>query len=161
MSASSLRSRHVERIPRGSFVLPAAIALFVTFLSLTLLFIGAESPYTHSNLLPRYDAKYTRTDQIVVGPSVPYAGIGGDVPAGDPVTVGERLFVTDGCVTCHGIGGRGGVVGPTIEHNDVQTLTQRIRTGPDGMPLFSEAITADQISAISAYLRSVASSSAR
>lgn len=158
MSASGLRPRY-ERIPRGSLVVPVSIAVFIACLSFTLLFIGAESPYTHSNLLPGYDAKYTRTDQIVVGASVPYAGIGGDVPAGDAVTRGERLFVTDGCVTCHGLGGRGGVVGPTIVHNDVQTLTQRIRTGPEGMPRFSEAITDDEIAAISAYLRSVASSS--
>ncbi len=161
MSASTLRSRYGERVPRGSFVLLTSIALFVACLSFTLLFVGAESPYTHSNLLAGYDARYTRTDQIVVGPSVPYAGIGGEVPADDQVTVGERLFVTAGCVTCHGLGGRGGVVGPTIEHNDVRTLTQRIRNGPEGMPRFSDAITDDEIAAISAYLRSVAPPGAR
>ncbi len=158
MSASSLLTRYAGRIPRGSFVLPASIALFVAGLSLTLLFIGAESPYTHSNLLAGYDARYTRTDQIVVGPAVPYAGIGGDVPAGDRLTVGERLFVSTGCVTCHGTGGHGGIVGPTIVHNDVQTLTQRIRTGPEGMPRFADTVTEDEIASISAYLRSVAGS---
>lgn len=156
MSARSLRARYTERIPRGSFIVPVAVALFVASLSLTLLFIGAESPYTHSNLLAGYDSRYTRTDQVVVGSPVPYTGIGGAIPAGDPVTVGERLFVTDGCVTCHGIGGRGGIVGPTIVHDDVQTLTQRIRTGPEGMPRFADTITDDEIAEISAYLRSVA-----
>jgi cytochrome c553 len=160
VSATGLRSRLGEMPAPGSVVIPAAIAAFVACVSLTLLFVGAESPYTHSNLLPGYDARYTRTEQVVVGPAVPYSGIGGDVPAGDPVRAGERLFVTDGCVTCHSLGGRGGVVGPAIAHNDVQTLTQRIRTGGGGMPRFSDAITDEQIAEISAYLRSVAGSPA-
>lgn len=155
MSVAGLPARLVEARP-GSFAVPAAIAAFIACVSVTLLFIGAESPYTHSNLLAGYDARYTRTDQIVVGSPVPYPGIGVEVPAGDPVTAGERLFVAAGCVTCHGLGGHGGIVGPAITHNDVQTLTQRIRTGAGGMPRFSDAITDEDIADISAYLRSVA-----
>lgn len=140
--------------PRASLIVPRSLAVFVAGLSLTLLAIGAMSPYTHSNLVPGYDRGYTRTDQIVVGPSVPYGGVGGTIPAGDRAAAGERLFVAEGCVTCHGIGGRGGIVGPAIEHNDAQTLRQRTRTGPEGMPRFSDALTDDEIAAISAYLQS-------
>jgi mono/diheme cytochrome c family protein len=142
--------------PRASLIVPRSLAVFVAGLSLTLLAIGAMSPYTHSNLVPGYDRAYTRTDQILVGAPVPFGGIGGTITAGDEVTIGERLFVAEGCVTCHGIGGRGGVVGPAIEHNDAQTLRQRTRMGPEGMPRFSDALTDDEIAAISAYLRSVA-----
>lgn len=141
--------------PRASLIVPRSLAVFVAGLSLTLLAIGATSPYTHSNLLPGYDRGYTRTDQIVVGASLPYGGVGGAIPAGDAIATGERLFVAEGCVTCHGLAGRGGVVGPTIEHNDATTLRQRTRVGSPGMPRFSEALTDDQIAAISAYLQSV------
>lgn len=140
---------------RSSDVVPRVLAAFVAAVSLTLLTVGAMSPYTHSNLVPGYDRSYTRTDQIVVGAPVPYDGLGRGTVTGDGIATGERLFVSQGCVTCHGLGGHGGVVGPAIEHNDAQTLRQRTSTGPRGMPRFSDALTDDEIAAISAYLRSV------
>ncbi|MDE3111652.1 MAG: c-type cytochrome [Chloroflexota bacterium] len=155
MSARS-SAPYAPGTPRVSYVVPRAIAAFVLVVSLTLLIAGATGPYTHSNLDLSYDSAYTRTDQVVVGAPVPYGGVGGAVPASaDQVATGERLFVTEGCVTCHGLEGQGGVVGPAIAGVSAAAISDRVHKGPEGMPRFAETLTDADIAAISAYLRSV------
>ncbi len=144
--------------PRASYIVPRAIGAFVLVVSLTLLIAGAAGPYTHSNLDPTYDGSYTRTEQVVVGAAVPYGGVGdagGTLPA-DPVQRGARLFVTEGCATCHGLRGQGGVVGPQIAGVGASTIADRVRNGVAGMPRFAASLTDNDIAAIGAYLRSVA-----
>ncbi len=131
----------------------------VTFAALVILMIGARSPYTHANLGSGYDLRYERTDQILVGAPSDFRGLSQDArPAGtDPIERGAALYVTKGCVTCHALEGRGGVVGRPIVGADEETITQRVRRGPTGMPQFSTAVLADEeIRDIAAYLRSLA-----
>ena len=143
------------RMHRGATIL---VGLIVVSLAGTLLFIGATSPYTHANLVAAYDDSYTRTQQIVVGPAQPFTGISRPVVAGgDPVRRGEVLFVTEGCVGCHGIGGQGGAVAKANAGVDAQLLVQRVREGTaTGMPPYSQtALTDDDLALILTYLRSL------
>ena len=131
---------------------------FVAFAALVILMIGARSPYTHANLSAGYDPRYERTEQITVGPGEPYQGISAaGATTGDAVADGTRLFVTKGCVACHALEARGGVVGPTIAGTDAATVLKKVRKGPSGMPQYSsETLTDDEVAAIAAYLRSLA-----
>lgn len=155
---SAQRQPGSGRPGRVSFLVPRLIAVVVVVFSLTLLTIGARSPYTHANLQPGPDPGYVRTGQIPVGPAEPYGGIGsaGERTDGDPVVEGARLFVTQGCAACHALEGRGGAVGPPIAGTDAETLQEKVRMGPSGMPRYSEeSLSEEEIAAISAYLRSL------
>lgn len=130
----------------------------VTFAALVILMIGARSPYTHANLAAGFDPRYDRTPQILVGAATEFAGLSPDaVPTGaDQVTRGAALYVTQGCASCHALAGRGGAVGPALAGVDPEIVGERVRQGPAGMPRFSPAgLTADEIAAIVAYLRSL------
>jgi mono/diheme cytochrome c family protein len=138
--------------------LTLAIWVLLMGVALTLLTIGARSPYTHSNLSAGYDQRYDRTAQIVVGDSTEFGGVSPSTASasGDATTRGASLYVTAGCVTCHALEGRGGPVGPAIAGIDAETLTQRVREGPAGMPRFSASgLTNEEIADITAYLESV------
>ena len=96
-----------------NMLLPAFIGAAVMGLALTLLTIVARSPYTHDNLDLNINPRYTRTDQIIVGAPIPFGSGRLAVPlANDQVELGRQLFVADNCASCHGLDGRGGVVGP-------------------------------------------------
>ena len=141
-------------------IAPIMTAAMVTGLGLTLLTIVLRSPYTHPNLQPRPGPSYTRTEQILVGSPVPYTGIGLAAPVSstaNAVQRGQELFVTDGCATCHGLQGQGGPVGPVIVGSKVADLRTKTSKGPGGMPAFAQdALTDDQLTAIAAYLQSLA-----
>jgi mono/diheme cytochrome c family protein len=142
-----------RRAHRGATIL---IALIVASLAFTLLFIGASSPYTHSNLNAAYDDSYTRTDQIVLGAAEPFGGLSPSVGGADPLTRGRNLFVTQGCVGCHGLAAEGGAVAKAIAGVDAQLLVQRVREGTSGMPPFStEGLTDAELAEILTYLRSL------
>ncbi len=157
MTATTVRRGSSVEPARASFVVPWVVAIFVGAVSLTLLTIGARSPYTHANLLPSRSQAYERTEQISVGGAVPYGGPGAaSAPSGDAAAVGAQLYVTKGCVACHALEGRGGVVGPAIVGTDVETLRKKTQTGPGGMPTFAtSALTDEELRAISAYLGSL------
>ncbi len=158
---SAVRATRTARplgTPRASYAVPVMIAGTVLSLSVMLLVIGARSPYTHGNLLTGYDAQYQRTEQVRVGQVADYAGIGGTAePAtANAATRGARLFVTKSCATCHGLEARGSV-GPSIVGADAATIAKRVRKGPGGMPRYdSQALSDDEIAAITAYLGSLA-----
>lgn len=137
--------------------LTATIWVLLVCVALTLLAIGARSPYTHSNLSAGYDPSYDRTAQIVIGGSSEFQGVSPTTAnaADGPTTRGAALYTTAGCVTCHGLAGHGAVVGPAIAGTKLETLIQRVRQGPGGMPKFSiGALTDQQIADIAAYLAS-------
>lgn len=138
-------------------LLPAFIGAAVLGIGLTLLTIVARSPYTHSNLDVGFDPGYTRTAQILVGAPVPATGDMLAVPrASDPVQLGKQLFVVDGCAACHGLDGRGGIVGPSIAGTNATKLRVKTTVGPGGMPAFAPGALTDQdLAAIAAYLNSV------
>jgi cytochrome c553 len=134
------------------------VLALVLFAGLGILMIGARSPYTHSNLAVGFDPRYDRTSQILVGADAFFTGLGRDVePASaDPATRGAALFVTQGCASCHALGGGGGPVGPRIVGIDEETIAARVRQGPLGMPRFSPAgLTDAEITDIATYLRSL------
>jgi mono/diheme cytochrome c family protein len=158
--------RSIARAARPSFVespvaparaVPYVIAFVIVSLGLTLLAIGARSPYTHANLSARFDPDYTRTEQIPIAPAAAYAGLApAGTASGDPVAQGLRLFVTMGCATCHGLDALGGVVGPAIAGVDLRAVLGRTRQPMGGMPRYSaETLTDDQATAIAAYLRTL------
>lgn len=130
----------------------------VTFAALVILMIGARSPYTHANLNAGYDARYERTEQILVGTQTAFAGLSPDaqLAGADALARGASLYVTQGCASCHALEGRGGLVGPRIVGVDEETVAQRVRQGPLGMPQFSAAgLTDVEIADIVTYLRSL------
>lgn len=137
-----------------NLILPAFIGSAVLVIALTLLTIVARSPYTHANLDLGLDSRYTRTQQMLVGAPI---GFGGDrlavPPAKDPVQHGKQLFVADGCANCHGLDGRGGIVGPSILGTKVQKLRTVTNVGPQGMPAYAPGALSDEdLTAISAFL---------
>lgn len=151
---SGLRRTRLDAVaPRASFAVPAVVAAAVVSLSVTLLLIGARSPYTHANLFPAYNSAYTRTEQVVVGPGEDYAGVGGEVGTGDAAGRGARLFVTKSCATCHGLEARGGTFAPPIVGADAETIAKRARKGPGGMPRYGQdGLSDQQIADIAAFL---------
>ena len=137
-----------------NMMLPAFIGVAVLGIAFTLLTIVARGPYTHSNLNAGFDSRYTRTQQMVVGAPVPFAGgMLAVSPASDPVQLGKQLFVSEDCATCHGLDGRGGVVGPSIVGIKADKLRVKTNVGPKGMlPYAPGALTDQDLAAIAAYL---------
>ncbi len=137
-----------------NLILPAFIGTAVLLIALTLLMIVARSPWTHSNLNVGFDARYKRTEQDLVGTPVPFMGDTlGVPPASDPVQLGKQLFVVKGCAACHGLDGRGGVIGPSIVGTKAEKLRAKTQVGPQGMPAYSpDALTDQDLAAIAAYL---------
>jgi mono/diheme cytochrome c family protein len=137
-----------------NLILPAFIGTAVLLIAFTLLMIVARSPYTHSNLNAGFDPSYTRTEQDVVGTPMPFMGDALAVtPAGDAVQLGQQLFVSKGCAACHGLDGRGGVVGPSIVGTTAQKLRSKTQVGPQGMPAYAPGALKDgDLAAIAAYL---------
>jgi mono/diheme cytochrome c family protein len=142
------------RASTRNMLLPAFIGSAVLLIALTLLTIVVRSPYTHSNLNAGFDPGYTRTEQMVVGAPIPFGVDLLAVPrASDPVQLGKQLFVSEGCASCHGLDGRGGIVGPPITGTLAEKLRAKTQVGPRGMPAYaSGALTDEDLAAIAAYL---------
>ena len=160
IAALLLLSRIVAGVPdeRAYRRTTVFIGVLLVGVALTILTIGARSPYTHSNLSGGSDPRYDRTDQIGIGGDTSFMGVSPQAaPTGaDPAVRGAHLYVTEGCVTCHGLEGRGAPVGPPIVGQDNKTITQRVRQGSGGMPKFSpDGLTDQEIADITAYLKSM------
>ena len=140
-----------------NLLLPALIGAAVLGIAVTLLAIVARSPYTHSNLDLSFDPGYTRTQQMVVEVPVPMGGsMLAGAPATDPVQHGKQLFVVNGCASCHGLDGRGGIIGPSIVGTKAQKLRVKTSVGPQGMPAYAPGALTDQdLAAIAAYLEAM------
>ena len=138
-------------------IIPVFIGAAVLLISLTLLTITARSPYTHANLDLGFNSGYTRTDQTFVGAPIPSTGDGLAVPAASDLVVhGKQLFVADGCASCHGLDGRGGIIGPSIVGTKAEKLRSKVMVGPMGMPAYAPgALTDNDLAAIAAYLKAM------
>src|SRR5438093_1425184 len=143
-------------IRRKYLLIPIFWGGVLAILAVTLLAIGARSPYTHTNLVPTYDPGYSRTTPIAVGTPVPFVppGLNDQGKTGDVVTEGQRLFVALDCASCHGLKGEGGVFAPPIAGSDLQTVMKKLEKGPGGMPHFA-ALTQSELDALVAYLKSL------
>jgi mono/diheme cytochrome c family protein len=69
-------------------------------------------------------------------------------PAGD-AGKGKRIFLADGCFTCHGRSGQGGAYNgpaPILAHTQLpfEGFKGQIRNPADDMPAFSDAVLSDQ-----------------
>lgn len=76
-----------------------------------------------------------------------------------PAPAGQAIFSSH-CVSCHGLDGRGGEIGPNIataaniRAKSDEQLTQTIHDGtPGGMPSFATTMTQTEIAAVVSYLR--------
>lgn len=140
-----------------NMLLPTFIGSAVLGIAFTLLTIVARSPYTHSNLNFDIDPRYTRTKQIVVGEPIPFGAGRLTVPLNtDQVELGKQLFIADSCANCHGLDGRGGIIGPSIIGKTAKKLRTTTRVGPKGMPAYEDGALSDaDLDAIAAYLNSV------
>ncbi|HEY5476833.1 MAG TPA: ethylbenzene dehydrogenase-related protein [Tepidiformaceae bacterium] len=148
----------------------------VLSLSLTVLTIGARSPFTHANLDSKPTGDYNRTVQTLIGPAQPLqahavsgnssgAVGGGSAPAvntggamtaphGDLTQQGQALFFGLDCASCHGLQGAGGVFAPIIQGVSVTDIQTNTSAGPGGMPKFA-GLTDQDVQALAAYLKSV------
>ncbi len=142
---------------RTKFAVPTIVILIVVPVALTLLTIGARSPYTQANLNPHYEANYTRTDQTFVGSPVPLVAPGLAVPPNtDQVTHGQQLFTAKLCSGCHGLDGRGSIIGPSIVGATAAKLRSKTHSGPGAMPAFeANSLSDDELAAMAAYLASM------
>lgn len=143
------------------FFVPIAVAAMVSGLGVGLVVgIIARSPETHANVHPE---GYDRTPLFYLGEPATFDGLGLADPeplttADDPVERGRLIFFGAGCVTCHGLDDRGGIVGPRLDVGDltVTDLRQATRTGPQGMPIFDEEQLSDgDLESLYAYLQAI------
>ena len=83
-----------------------------------------------------------------------------DVPHGD-VANGKRLYLADGCFTCHGRAGQGGAYtgpAPALARTGLpfDGFKAQIRDPSDNMPAYSDAVLSDKdIADIYAFVKSL------
>jgi mono/diheme cytochrome c family protein len=83
-----------------------------------------------------------------------------DAPAGDAAN-GKRVYLADGCFTCHGRVGEGGAYNgpaPVLAKTALpfEGLKMQIRNPSNDMPAYSEAVMSDQqIADVFAFLQSL------
>jgi mono/diheme cytochrome c family protein len=81
-------------------------------------------------------------------------------PHGDAAK-GKRIFLADGCFTCHGRSGQGGAYNgpaPILAHTQLpfEAFKGQIRNPADDMPAFSDPVLSDQdIADIYAFVQSL------
>jgi len=147
------------------FFIPAVLMALVSGLALGLIGgIVARSPETHANVRP---AGYDRTAVGYVGEVAPYEGFGlagARVDDGaDPIARGRGLFLATGCAACHGLAAQGGAVGPRLDLEEIfrEDFGPIVRSGPGGMPAFTDATLSDvDLEAIYGYLKAAAQATA-
>jgi mono/diheme cytochrome c family protein len=83
-----------------------------------------------------------------------------DAPSGDAAN-GKRVFLADGCFTCHGRAGQGGAYNgpaPILAHTALpfDAFKSQLRNPADEMPAFSAAVLSDKdIADIYAFVQSL------
>jgi len=101
----------------------------------------------------------TATPETVVGTLPEATAPAGDLPAleltGD-AAVGEAVFASGGCGSCHTMSAAGasGNVGPNLDESKPPTelVVTRVTKGQGGMPPFGESLSAQQIADVAAYV---------
>jgi len=85
---------------------------------------------------------------------------GQDTTSGDAAN-GKRVYLADGCFTCHGRSGQGGAMNypaPALAQLEmpVESFVAFLREAPNDMPAYSEKVLSDKDAAdIHAFLRSL------
>jgi mono/diheme cytochrome c family protein len=109
-----------------------------------------------------------RLPQLLVAACVVAFGAGGtdlsaraqDAPPGDAAN-GQRIYLADGCFTCHGRSGQGGNyygTTPTLAKTELpfEGFKQQVRNPVRVMPPYSEAVLSDKEAAdIFAFLQTL------
>lgn len=125
--------------------LPYYMVGFVIFTALGMFYVVLTQPTTHANLAP--NALFDRAPTVYVGQDYPYVGHGAHDVASRPDDLsGEVLYVQTGCASCHGIGSSGAIVGDELTESvlsDTEEVMEAIRSGPKGMPVYSEIALSD------------------
>lgn len=115
------------------------IVTFIVFMIVYFGRIGKVAPWS-----PRFEA-----------PPLPAEVVG--ITSG-PVAEGAALFYKKGCEYCHAVSGYGGIRGPDLTYaGDRMTAAQmktRIFSGAANMPSYTGNLTADELSALLAFLQS-------
>src|SRR3990170_2387440 len=131
----------------GRFFVPAVFVATISGIAFGLIVgIVARSPETHANVRPE---GYDRTPIIYVGDEPTVSGFGladpGLVTNVDRGVRGRLLFLSYGCAACHGLGSRGGVIGPDLDPDELSLseFRREVRSGPKGMPAFTEEILSE------------------
>jgi mono/diheme cytochrome c family protein len=138
-------------------VIPVAMGAWVVVVFLTLSGIILLGPYTHDNLARALEPGYTRTMQTTIGMVMPYQGPGtSQALPSDQIARGRELMLAHECATCHGLDGKGGVIGKPIIGFSAAQLRAKTTQGPGEMPAFANGDLSDQdLAAIAAYLKSL------
>jgi len=74
---------------------------------------------------------------------------------------GKRVYLADGCFTCHGRSGQGGALNypaPALAQTNlpVEAFKALVRAGPNDMPAYSDAVLSDKdLGDIHAFLMSL------
>jgi mono/diheme cytochrome c family protein len=138
-------------------VIPAVMGGWVVVVCLTLIGIIFLGPWTHDNLATALEPTYTRTMQTTVGMVMPFQGPGTSQPLpSDLIARGRALMVAHECATCHGLDGKGGVIGKPIIGFSATQLRAKTTQGPGEMPAYANGELSNQdLAAIAAYLKSL------
>lgn len=142
------------------FFVPGVFVALISGLAFGLIVgVVARSPDTHANVRPE---GYDRTPIGYVGDAIPYTGIGLADPRliveADPGARGRLLLLQYGCATCHGLAGEGGVVGPSLDLEELwrSDFGLVVRSGPGGMPALTADVLSDEdLETIYAFLKGI------
>jgi cytochrome c551 len=77
-------------------------------------------------------------------------------PASGDATRGQELFA-DNCASCHGEGGRGGGVGPTLAGNSISIPDARTRIENGGGVMPANLVSGQDLADVLAYLETILS----
>jgi mono/diheme cytochrome c family protein len=97
---------------------------------------------------------------IVLGTAAIGAARAQDAPAADAAK-GKRIFLADGCFTCHGRAGQGGAYNgpaPILAHTALpfDAFKGQLRNPANDMPAYSDAVLSDQdVADIYAFVESL------
>lgn len=113
---------------------------------------------TELNLVHQIPTDYTRSTPALVDDDT---SLGVWRSQGAAATPEEnppaRLYVSFGCASCHGLDGTGGMIGPNLLAVSPDKISENVRFGPTGMPVFDpKEMTDEHVSVIIEYLRQVA-----
>ena len=128
----------------------------ITAIGMVIVFIRSPVSNTHIKDPHQYD----RTPIAYVGVGFSYVGFGlndeSSAQTGDPIADGSVLYFKYGCAACHGLAGRGAVVGAPLvdEIGSFGGFSEDTREGPKGMSEYDEAtISEENLQKIYAYLK--------
>ena len=146
------------------YIAPAAFTLAVLIVGMTLTLVVTLRPWsstnsgynTHLNFGDGVPDDYVRTDPTWVEDQ---PGALGWSPNGSAATEDEAkaLFIGAGCAGCHGLEGKGGIVGPNVLAITDEDIAENVRFGPYGMPASDQtALPDDHVAILVEYLRQIA-----